>query len=240
LTDGGAPWAAAEPYVSVVMPTRDSERFVGAAIESVLDQSHRALELIVVDDSTTDQTAEIVRSFGEPVRVLHGEERGPAAARNLGVAEARSDLVAFNDADDLWHRKKLARQVAHLREHPHLAGCVTQVELFWEEEVAWEREAVRGSGREGVLPGWASIALLARRDAFDRAGPLDEGRRFSDSVEWFVRAREAGLEFDLLDEVLVYHRRRPGSLSRSEENAEEFLGLLRERIQRRRENEVER
>ena len=228
-------WAAAEPHVSVVMPARDSERFIGASIESVLAQTHRPLELIVVDDSEGEGTAEIARGYGAAVRVMRGEARGPAAARNLGVASARAELIAFNDADDLWHPGKLERQLVHLRERPELAGCVTLFENFWEEEVSWEREAVRGTAREGAMPGWATITLLVHRDVFERAGPLDEERRFSDSVEWFVRAREAGLVIELLDEVLVHHRRRAGSLSRGEENAREFLGFLREQLRRRRE-----
>ena len=218
-----------------MIPARDAERYIGASIRSVLGQTHTPLEVIVVDDSETEATADVVRGFGEPVRLLRRKRSGPAAARNIGVAEARGRLIAFNDADDLWEPEKLAKQVALLDARPDLAGCVTQVELFWEDDVAWEEEAVRGTERAGIVPGWASITLLARREAFDQIGPLDEDRVFSDAVEWFARARDSGLRIELIEEPLVRHRRRAESLSRETGNSAEFLGLLRDRIERRRE-----
>lgn len=218
-----------------MVPALDSELYIADGIESVLAQTHRPLEVLVIDDSTGGATAEIARGYGEPVRLLRGEAKGPAAARNFGVAAARADLIAFNDADDVWHPEKLARQAAHLRQHPHLGGCVTNLDFFWEKEVEWEREALRGTKRAGVVPGWATITLLARRQAFEKTGPLDEERIFSDSADWFLRARDAGVEIDLLEEVLVHHRRRGGSLSRRAENEQEFLVFLRERIAQRRE-----
>ena len=230
--EGGPP--PGEPRVSCVVPARDSHRYIGDCLESVLGQTHPPLEVIVVDDSAGDETARIARELGEPIRLIRGESRGPAAARNLGLSQARGDLIGFNDADDIWLPDKLAKQVALLEARPDLGGCVTQVEMFWEDDVAWEEEALRGTERGGIVPGWASIALLARREAFERIGPLDENRTFSDAVEWFMRAREAGLPIELIEEPLVRHRRRPGSLSREQGANQEFLGLLRETIRRRR------
>jgi glycosyltransferase involved in cell wall biosynthesis len=233
LTPPDAGAGAAEPTVSCIIPTLESE-FLGASIESVLSQTHRPLELIVVDDCPGDEVAALVRGFGEPVRLLRGTDTGPAAARNAGVAAARGELIAFNDADDLWHPEKLARQVARFHARPELDASVTHVAIFWEEEVAWEEEALRDNPRAQVIPGWATITLLARTQAFEQVGPLEEGRTFTDAVDWFARARDAGLEIELLDDVLVHHRRRSGSLTRRREEGErEFLGFLRDSIRRR-------
>lgn len=230
----GAP-APGSPHVSVVIPALDVAEYIGDSIESVLAQTHAPLEVIVVIDGPADDTAEVAASFGDRVRVIRREAtEGPATARNRGVREARGELIAFNDADDLWLPEKLERQVARFLANPGLACSLTRLELFWEDEVAWEEDAVRATGRAEGVPGYATITMVAPRSTFDRVGLLDEDRWHSDAVEWLMRVREAGLETEMIDEVLVRHRRRPGSLSReSERGSREFLALVRERLAKR-------
>ena len=229
------PQAPGDPHVSVVIPAHDVAEHIGAAIESVLAQTHPPLEVIVVVDGPHSETGEVARSYGEPVRVIHRERaEGPAIARNCGVREARGELIAFNDADDIWLPQKLERQVASFAANPGLGCSLTRLELFWEDEVAWEEEGVRAAGRAESVPGYAAITMLAPRSTFDRVGLLDEDRRYSDAVEWLMRVRDGGLEVEMLDEVLVRHRRRAGSLSReSERGSREFLDLVRERLHKR-------
>lgn len=102
------------PTVSVIIPVYNGERFLAEAIRSALDQTLSPAEIIVIDDGSTDASAEVARGFGPPVRVLAQANLGPAAARNLGVAHAAGDLLAFLDADDLWMPEKLAYQVQFL------------------------------------------------------------------------------------------------------------------------------
>ena len=232
----GAP-APGSPHVSVVIPALDVAEHIGASIESVLAQTHPPAEVIVVVDGPRSETEEAALAFGDPVRVIHRERaEGPATARNRGIREARADLIAFNDSDDLWLPQKLERQVAAFRANPGLACSLTRLELFWEDDVAWEEETVREAGRADGVPGYATITMLAPRSTFDRVGMLDEDRWHSDAVEWLMRVREAGLEIEMIDEVLVRHRRRPGSLSReSDRGSREFLALVRERLARRQE-----
>jgi glycosyltransferase involved in cell wall biosynthesis len=99
------------PLVSVVLPTRDRAGTLGRAIESVLSQSYQPLELLVVDDGSRDGTREVLESYGASLTVLPQERRGAYAARNLGVAEAKGELVAFIDSDDMWYPDRLASQV---------------------------------------------------------------------------------------------------------------------------------
>lgn len=230
----GAP-APGSPHVSVVIPALDVAEYIGNSIESVLAQTHAPLEVIVVVDGPADDTAEVAASFGDPVRVIrHEVTEGPATARNRGIREARADLIAFNDSDDLWLPEKLERQVAAFRASPGLACSLTRIELFWEVEVAWEEDTAREAGRADGVPGYATITMLAPRSTFDRVGLLDEDRWHSDAVEWLMRVREAGLEIEMIDEVLVRHRRRPDSLSReADRNSREFLALVRERLAKR-------
>jgi glycosyltransferase involved in cell wall biosynthesis len=223
------------PRVSVVIPALDTGEYIGASIESVLGQTHPPLEVIVVVDGPESDTADVAGSFGDPVRLIRRERaEGPATARNRGIRAARADLIAFNDADDIWLPEKLERQVARFAENPALACSLTRLELFWEDEVGWEEQPVRTAGRAESVPGYASITMLTTRTTFERVGLLDENRWHSDAVEWLVRVRDAGLEIEMIDEVLVRHRRRAGSLSReNERGSREFLALVRERLQKR-------
>lgn len=105
--------------VSVVMPAYNCDRFIGAAIESVLGQTHTSHEVIVVDDGSTDNTVQIVKGFGDKVKLIEQSHSGlPAVARNRAIAASTGGYIAFLDADDLWEPEKLARQIAIFEQHP--------------------------------------------------------------------------------------------------------------------------
>lgn len=113
----------AMPVVSVVMPVRNGERFIAEAIGSVLGQTLRELELLIIDDASSDRTPTIAASFTDPrVRLLRNAQRqGVSASRNRGMAEARAPYVAFLDADDVAYPTRLAKQLAYLQAHPTVA-----------------------------------------------------------------------------------------------------------------------
>jgi glycosyltransferase involved in cell wall biosynthesis len=122
-----------DPQVSVLMPARDAEATIAESIESVVRQTMRDWELVVIDDGSRDRTADIARSFAaaDPrIRLLTGPAQGEPAARNLGLAAARGLWTAMLDADDLARRDRLERQVAFLREHPNHAGVACRAVLF--------------------------------------------------------------------------------------------------------------
>jgi len=111
--------------VSVIIPAYNSEKFIRRAIDSVLAQTHPAAEIIVVDDGSTDNTGEIVQSYGPPVQYLHQENAGPGAARNAGIRAARGDWIAFLDHDDEWLPEKLQVQLDLLQRHPDLVWATS-------------------------------------------------------------------------------------------------------------------
>ncbi|NNK47017.1 MAG: glycosyltransferase family 2 protein, partial [Altererythrobacter sp.] len=109
------------PKVSVVMPIYNVEKFVGAAVQSVLNQSFEDFELICVDDGGDDRSMQIVREFIDPrIRIVCQSNRGLAGARNTGIAHARADFVALLDSDDIWHPDKLALHYIHLNANPDI------------------------------------------------------------------------------------------------------------------------
>ena len=107
------------PEVSVIIPTYNRKAMVHDAVASVLAQRDANFELIVIDDGSTDETSESLTRLDD-VRIVRTGHRGPAAARNRGVAMAHGPLIAFLDSDDLWMPDKLHRQLAYMREHPDM------------------------------------------------------------------------------------------------------------------------
>src|SRR5436309_14667644 len=119
-----------KPLVSVVIPVYNGERYLADAIQSVLDQTYRNFEVIVVDDGSTDRSAEIAKRFGEAVRYVYRTNGGVCKARNAGIAAARGAYIAFLDQDDLWLHDKLAAQVAYLDSHPEAGAVYCQCQVM--------------------------------------------------------------------------------------------------------------
>ena len=212
--------------VSCIIPVHNGARFIRDAIDSVLAQDYRPLELIVIDDGSTDDTA-LVAQRATGVRYMHQENAGPSAARNAGVAAGAGDLIAFLDSDDRWMPEKLSRQVAFLNVNPGVASCLCRIRHFWEHEVSseqahYERRAAVETG------GFASSTMLVRRSLFDTIGPFDETLRHVGTIEWFKRAGACGAKLHELDEVLVHRRMHSANLGRQEAaTREEFLRLAK-------------
>jgi glycosyltransferase involved in cell wall biosynthesis len=224
------------PLISCVVPSFNSVAFVGEALDSIAAQTYRPIEIIVADDGSTDGTRQAVRDCGFEVKWVTQPDRGPAATRNLGLAHAVGELVAFLDADDLWNAEKLSRQYECFLEDPRIQYCVTYAQMFWVEGFAEEGERFSHHHRGQPIPGYATTTLLARRALFERIGTFDESLSFSDAVDWFMRASGAGVEMKVLAEVLTYHRMHDSNLSRrqSDESRAEYLRVVRAQVQRRR------
>ena len=218
------------PAISVVVPAFRAARTLGETLASILAQTLAPAELLVVDDGSPDATAAVAAAAG--VRVLRQDNQGVAAATNAGIAAAAHDLVALCDADDLWLPEKLAVQAALLAD-PAVDAALCHLESFacpsLPDELR-ERIAV-----PGVKPGWLRSCLLVRRAAFERVGGLDVTLRVGEMVDWFDRARGAGLVFALAPAVLVRRRLHPGSLSNSRTgNHGLYVEMARRALARRR------
>lgn len=210
-----------EPLVTVVIPTHNRARLLRRAIISVLAQSHSNLELIVVDDASTDDTAATVRSIADPrLRYIRLEQnRRAAAARNIGILEAKGELVAFQDDDDIWLPQKLEIQVAALASAPSNVGLnlCSHIQLTRTDTVyvGGQRrfeciDFSRGMNwRFGMI---ATPAWLVRREVFSRAGNFDESMKAWDDWELALRLRDV-CEFNYVDDPLFIQdqRRSPGT-----------------------------
>ena len=229
------------PLVSCVVPAYNSSRYVAEALDSILAQTYSNLEVIVADDGSTDDTATIVRRYGDRVSYVQQETQGPAATRNLGARSATGEFLAFLDADDLWHAEKVERQLDRFAASPGIEACVTHAKLFWVGQLEHEALAYRDNPRSQPVPGYATTTLMARRSLFDRIGDFRTDLWFSDATEWFIRARESGVRVELIPDVLTYHRMHEENLTRrrSEASKAEFARIVGESLVRRRASGVQ-
>jgi glycosyltransferase involved in cell wall biosynthesis len=216
--------------VSVVIPVFNGERFLGEAIRSVLAQDYRPLELIVVDDGSTDGSASLAESFAG-VQVVRKPHTGVAATHNLGISRCRGEWLAFLDSDDRWLPVKLSLQAAALDEDAGLDMVFGQCRQF--------RGGADAIGPDEILAtqsGIAQSALLVRRSSFDRIGLFSEDPDVHHFLDWYARAQEAGLRARSLPEVVYERRVHDQNVGRRLPVAQRqrYLGALRLSLARRR------
>jgi glycosyltransferase involved in cell wall biosynthesis len=218
------------PLISCIVPVYNGERYLAETLDSILAQTHQPLEVLVINDGSTDRTATVAASFGPRVQYCWQENVGEAAARNRGLSMAHAEFLAFLDADDLWHPEKLARQIAQFQEKPEIDLCFTSFQNFWIPELAAEAQRYQGSPLSQPQSAWSTSTVLARRSAFARFGKfVDDGSLTagSESMIWFLRAHEEGAVSVVLPEVLMYRRMHTANCSRTN-LLEAFFPILKE------------
>jgi glycosyltransferase involved in cell wall biosynthesis len=218
----------------VIVPVFNEAAYLGEALESILAQTMSAAEIIVVDDGSTDHSSEVARRFAPRVAYERQEHAGSGAARNRGVRLARSNLLAFLDADDLWMPDKLALQTQALQATPSLEAVFAHLEHFHSPDLPAER-ASRLPCPKGSMPCTTAVAMLIRRAAFDRVGGFDELGAIGEVVDWYLRAQSRGLVESTLPETLVRRRIHAGntSLLRESERSR-YVGIVKAALDRRR------
>jgi glycosyltransferase involved in cell wall biosynthesis len=214
--------------VSVIVPAFDAERYLRDAVASVIAQRHEPIEIIVIDDGSTDGTRALAEGFGAPVRTVFQPNSGPGAARNRGVEVARGAWLAFLDADDLWPPGKIERQLAVLAEEPEETAVFGLVQQFTEREGT---SIDLGAPSRGQHVG----TMLIERRAFDRVGAFRTDLRLGEFVDWYMRASAAGVRMKTLPEVMLRRRVHGGNLTiRMRPHSQDFARVLKEALDRRR------
>ena len=192
------------PAVSVIIPVFNGESYLNQALESIIQQNYTPLEVIVVDDGSTDGSGAIARSF-PGVRYIQRNHQGVAHAWNAGVAAATGDLISFLAQDDIWSRDKLQVQVRYMQEHPEVDYSVAHMKCFLEPGCP-HPPGFRREQLEAEVVGRIPETLAARRSVFDIVGLFNTDLTTAQDVDWFARAKDGGLTMGILPEVLLFRR----------------------------------
>ena len=221
-----------QPVVSVIIPVFNGTALLASAVRSVLAQSWSAIEIIVVDDGSSDDIQRAVDSLPVDVLFIRQPNAGPAAARNRGISVASGEFIAFLDVDDLWTPDHLEALYGEFRDSGSLdvAHGLAQVTTLDDKNAPGE---YLGNPRES-FPYYIGAGLY-RRGAFETVGVFDAELRFGEDTDWFQRAREAQLRIARIDEVTLFVRRHDGNSTRGKTLHElNALRVLKKHLDRQR------
>lgn len=223
-----------ECSISVIMPVHNGASFLNEALESIVSQEYSPLEVIVVDDGSTDTTKKVFEGFSNLTKqYVFQERRGPAAARNRGLQLAQGDVIAFLDADDLWPDNKIKSQLAILNSDSRLEAVYGRVQFM----------LVSGAGNDFKELGEPSIGVnlgsaLFRKSVFEKFGFFDEALASSEDVDWFMRLKESGIPIKVTQETGLLYRIHPDNMTRDKSNREAyFIKAIKKSIDRRKQEE---
>lgn len=208
------------PLVSVIVPVYNGARFLAQSLDSALAQDYPRLEVVVVDDGSTDDTPGVLASYGERIRAIRQPNQGAAAARNTALKASRGEYIAFLDADDLWAPHKLSIQVGHLQAHPQVDLVYSDWKVVESSAAAAEASAAMASASSHVVDeaasGWLYNTLLMdcvlhtttvvmRRKLLDSVGYFDPELRRGQDYDYWLRASRV-TRIDKLREALSIYR----------------------------------
>lgn len=195
---------ADKPLISVILPVYNGEKYLAEALQSVYEQDYDPMEIIVIDDGSTDNTAKILAGYTDRIHYAYQENRGPAAARNYGLQLARGKFIAFIDADDLWPTGKLNFQMdvfLHYQEAEIVQGLVRRIQLI---------NAIGKDNQDEEDP-FEFVnsnlgAMIMRQSVFDHIGNFNESLTYHSDTDFWFRAREAGIKIFLQKKIALIYR----------------------------------
>jgi glycosyltransferase involved in cell wall biosynthesis len=221
----------ADPLVSVIMPYYNAGAFIDGAIESIRRQQYAPLEIILIDDGSTDDIAQRVKTLGKDIVYIRQENQGPAAARNAGIRRAKGEVIAFLDADDRWPEGKLEKQVGRLQADPALGIVTGRIQYILLEGAADPKiDFDDGNTLVHVHLG----AAVVRRSVFEATGMFNETLRFHEDHDWYLRVREQGINMVILKDITLLYQRHPASVTHEKPPLDTaFMSMLKRSIDRR-------
>ena len=225
-----------KPLVSVIIPVLDGERFIKEAVANVFSQLYPALELIVIDDGSTDRTAEIIAQLPCDIRYLKQDNGGPASARNRGIRDASGDLIAFLDVDDLWPEGTLRVLVDELSREPKADVVHGYAQVMCRNPETGTYEYI-GNPKE-AFPYYVGAGVY-RKSVFATVGLFDTTLMFSEDSDWFTRAREFGVRIKRIEDVTLLVRRHGRNMTQGKDLVElNTLRLFKKALDRKRAREA--
>jgi len=223
-----------EPLISVIMPVYNSEKYVAEAIQGVLDQTHKNIELICINDGSTDGSIDILKSFGDKLILIDNNENGGIGkARNLGIDKSSGEFIAFMDSDDIWKFTKLEAQILHFKNNPNIDICFTYMKCFVSPELSDEIKKIRHCPPDPI-PGNLACSALIRTASFYKVGLFNEKWKMGEFIDWFAKAKEMNLRYEVISDVCLFrriHNTNTGVTRRESRN--DYIKIIRESLKRR-------
>lgn len=222
------------PFVSVIIPVYNGERYLAEAIKSVLAQTYQNFELIVINDGSTDNTSNIIARYQDSLQSAYQPNAGLPASLNLGISLSRGEWIAFLDADDLWLEEKLSRQIRMVVENPEIEIIFGHVQQFLSADLD---EFTQNKIYCSPVPiqGYLKITMMTQRKAFEKVGLFKEDHSIGDFIEWYLRASEANLNIHMLSEVVAKRRLHAWhTTDNSPESRKNYVRILKASLDRRR------
>jgi len=225
-----------EPLVSVIVPFHNQERYLAEAVESILVQGHKPMELLLVDDGSTDASGSIASRYLPPAHYVRRRNGGAAAARNTGLLATHGEFVAFCDSDDRWQPEKLALQLGSFAADPDLDVSFTGMHEFVSPEL--DPASLPARAPRQIASGVGVSSMLARRHVFSHVGRFDEQLRLGEWADWYARLLESGCKVAIHPEILVHRRLhdRNNTLTNWDDRGE-YARIFKRALDRRRNNE---
>ncbi len=191
--------------ISVIVPVYNGEKYLKEAIDSILSQSYRPFEIILIDDGSNDKTAEIAAIYKKTLTYLYQKNKGIAASRNLGISMAKGNFISFLDADDLWIKEKLQIQKERLAADPAIDIIFGMVKHFYSPDTDEEfKKSVRcpSEPSKGLHAG----TMLIKKSTFLEVGYFSTDYKTGEFIEWCARTREKNLKVHIVPEILLKRR----------------------------------
>lgn len=217
------------PSLSVIIPCYNQGPYLVEAVGSVLKQNIKDLQIIIIDDGSTDETTTILNQLEDKIAVdcFHQQNQGAAAARNFGVTKANKEYIAFLDADDLWHPEKIQTQFDALKTGNEI--MFTGISQFISPELMSEK--LKGIEiKNKILPGICPSTYLSRMETFTKVGNFDEKLKLGEFIAWYLKAKSLNVKSVVLNTVLAQRRIHKNNTSHlNKEHRGDYLKIIQNR-----------
>jgi glycosyltransferase involved in cell wall biosynthesis len=221
------------PLVSVIIPVYNSEKYLGESITSVLAQTYQPIEIIIVNDGSTDGSEKIANKFSKQTSYFFQNNQGAAAARNYGVEKSNGDFISFLDADDLWESDKIDKQMKAFKssEADMIFGNVYQ---FISPDVD-SKSKIKLEESDKMLPGFVPGTLFMEKSSFQKVGPFNTSWSVGEFIDWYLHAQDAGLNHFMLSEIVMRRRIHSSNLGiRLKDMRTDYVKIIKASLDRRR------
>lgn len=198
--------------VSVIIPTYNRARYICRAINSVINQTFKDLEIIVIDDGSTDETKGILVPFNGKIKYIYQSNQGISGARNRGIEEARGEYIAFLDSDDWWAPEKLAEQVKVLDANPRVGIVYSRMPIINEkgEKIGMKPAGASGRNFKELLEIWGDLptsTVMTRRECFEKVGVFDPALPPMEDIDMWLRIARFYDLYEIEGKILAYYFR---------------------------------